>query len=336
MANLLLDLLLYNQRIKNLANIFLDWPPLLRNPLYQYLSRWQVKKIVDRYQKVPFSLRIENTNVCNARCYMCPHPIMRRTQGFMDRELYQKIIDQAAALGIGFINLHNFGEPLLDKDFCQKVSYAKAKGIEKVTTNTNGQLLSPQLVEGLIEAGLDEIFVSIDAASQEVFEKIRIGLDFNKVRENVLNLADLRKKKKKDKPIIIVDFLESDLNRHEKDLFMKQWSRKVDKVCISKIHDWSGKKKNVLRSSYKNYVAFSHLPCRLPFTELLINWDGTASICCQDTEGEVIVGDAKKETLAQIWQSKLLNTVRAKHLAIQTENLPLCANCKLRTFWWAF
>lgn len=335
-TDFVLNQLLYNQRIKDLANIVLDWRLLLDNPLYQYFSRWQVKRVINRYQKIPFSLRIENTNVCNARCYMCPHPEMRRTQGFMSSQLYQKIIDQAADLGINYVNLHNFGEPLLDIGFCQKVRYAKAKGIKRVSTNTNGQLLSAKLAEELIETKLNEIFISIDAASEEVFEKIRIGLDFKKVTENVLYLAKLKKKKKKDNPLIIVDFLEQDLNRHQVNKFINQWEGVADRVCISKIHDWSGKKDKILKSSYQNYVAASGLPCRLPFSELLINWDGTAVICCQDTEGEVVVGDAKKESLAQIWQGKRLNAIRAKHLKLMTETLPLCANCKLRTFWWAF
>jgi len=334
--NFILDLFLYNKGIKGTASILLGQPWFLRNPVYQYFLKKRVEQVVEKYRETPFAIRIENTNVCNARCYMCPHSTMKRKQGFMSKKLYQKIIDQASELGVDFVNLHNFGEPLLDKDFVWRVEYAKQRGVAWVSTNTNGQVLNKKLSKQLIKAGLDEIFISLDAATKKTYQKIRIGLDFDKIVRNIKNLASLRKKMNKDNPKIIVDFLEFDLNRQETNTFIKKWQGIVDGVCISQIHDWSLKKKNLFKSKFANYVSFSQSPCRLPFTELLINWDGTACLCCQDIEGEVIVGDANKQSLKKIWQGRVLDKIRKKHLTLDVNDLPLCQDCKLRTFWWAF
>lgn len=336
MTNYFLDQLLYRPWVKNLANKLLESPWFFRNPAYLFLSKGRVDQVVKKYRTRPFSLRIENTNACNARCFMCPHPIMKRKQGIMSRSLYQRIVDEAVNLGVDYINLHNFGEPLLDRDFVWRVGYAKNKGIRKITTNSNGQMLSPEVSRGLIESGLDELFVSIDAARLATYEKIRIGLDYQKVVDNVRRFVKLKKKLGVSRPLITVDFLETSLNKDEVDDFIQQWRGTVDHVCVSKIHDWSSKKKGLVLTNYNNFVSFSRTPCRLPFTELLVNWDGTVSLCCQDIEGEVIVGDVRKESLLAIWRGKKLEAIREKHRLQKTDDLELCKDCKLRTFWWLF
>jgi len=328
--------LLYNRVAKACANRLLEWPLFLRNRGYRYVLRRQIKRVIDRYRYVPFALRIENTNICNARCYLCPHPSMKRRKGSMSRELYKKLIDEACRWGVGYVNLHNFGEPLLDKDFAWRVAYAKRAGIARISTNTNAQQLDERLAQELIEAGHDEIIISLDALSQEMYEKIRTGLDYKKVLGNVEGLMALKRRMNVAHPRVIVDFLECDLNRHERKAFIRRWRHCVDDICISKIHDWSSAKKGIVDTGYRNYVSFSQAPCRLPFTELLINWDGSASLCCQDIEGEVIVGDANKESLKEIWTGDTLNRVREKHLALDVNRLTLCKDCTLRTFWWVF
>ena len=317
MRNLFLNQLLYNQNIKKIANFLLEQPWFIKNQIYRYFLEQRVNKVVKRYGKAPFSLRIENTNVCNARCFMCPHSSMKRRQGFMEKKLYQKIIDEATEMGINFINLHNFGEPFLDKDLVWRIKYAKEKGIKKISTNTNGQTLTEKLAEGLIEVGLDEIFFSIDAASRETYEKIRIGLNYDKVVANIEKLIELKKKNGKENPLITVDFLKSELNEGETKSFINLWQNIVDNICISQIHDWSNKKQQLSSVNYRNYVVFSGVPCRLPFTELLINWDGRASLCCQDVEGEVIIGDANRQSLEEIWQGDKINAIRQRHLFLR-------------------
>jgi len=322
-----LKYLLYNQTIKNTANFFLSQSWLLSNPLYQHLQNKKINQTIDKYKKVPFALRIENTNLCNAACFMCPHPQMRRKKGVMSRKLYKKIIDQAASLGIDYINLHNFGEPLLDHDFIWRVKYAKNKGIKKISTNTNAQTLNKKLARQIVNSGLDEIYISLDAATKSTYKKIRIGLDFDKVTTNVRSLIKLRPKLASSTPIITVDFLESSLNNNETQKFITQWRNLADNVCISKIHDWSAKKQSLTKEKFSNYVSFSKAPCRLPFTELLINWDGTVNLCCQDIEGEIVLGDANKQSLTQIWTSKKYQIIRNKHRQIKIDKLPLCNDC---------
>jgi radical SAM protein with 4Fe4S-binding SPASM domain len=336
MTKFLLNLLLYNYSLKRIANFLLKNRLFIQNPLYLHFYRQRINQVINQYSQKPFAIRIENTNICNGRCFMCPHPLMKRKQGLMDKDLYKKIIDNMSSLGISYLNLHNFGEPLLDKHFIWRIKYAKQKGITKITTNTNGELLNKKMAREIINSGLDEIFISLDAAKESTYQKIRIGLNYSKVMSNLKYLIRLKEKSKQKKPQIIVDFLISDLNCGEVDLFKQKWQDKVDNICLSEIHDWSLKVTGLSNRQYKNYVSYSKAPCRLPFTEMLVNFDGRVGLCCQDIEAEVIYGDLKTQSISEIWQSHLIEKIRNKHQKISVDKLKICQNCKLRTFWWFF
>jgi molybdenum cofactor biosynthesis enzyme MoaA len=107
----------------------------------------------------------------------------------MDDSLYNRIIDECAKYGCSDVHLHNFGEPLLDKHIAQRVQYAKKKGLKRVTIFSNGSLLTACQANELMDAGLDEIKISFDGATEEEFERIRLGLKFDKVAANIKELA---------------------------------------------------------------------------------------------------------------------------------------------------
>jgi len=332
----LLELILYNNFIKKNINFVLSKNLIYKNLIYKYFLKKKISFVVKKYKKKPFSLRVENTNFCNGKCFMCPYPIMKRKKGTMSKELYKKIIDQAVKFNIKYINLHNFGEPLIDKHFAWRVKYAKSKNIQRISTNTNATLLTQKVAKDIINSGLDEIYISVDAANKKTYQKIRIGLNYDLVQKNIKYLIKLKKQVNSNNPKIILDFLEFNLNKNETKKFINKWQDKVNNVCISQIHDWSNKKEIDIGKTITNYVDFSQSPCRLPFTEMLINWNGTVSLCCQDIDGEVILGNVNKESVIKIWQNKKYQKIRKSHLNLDTKKLKLCQNCKLRTFWWIF
>ena len=143
----------------------------------------------DRARRLPDIVQIESTNICNAKCVFCPRDEMHRRQGVMDMELFKKIVDECAALGITHVRVHNYGEPFLDRQLVEKVRYAKQKGIEEVGMISNGSLITEEIARGMIEAGLDAINISVDAAGKEVFERTRLDLNYDKVIANIRTLV---------------------------------------------------------------------------------------------------------------------------------------------------
>ena len=83
----------------------------------------------DRARRLPDIVQIESTNLCNAKCVFCPRDEMHRRQGVMDMDLYTKVVDECASLGITHVRMHNYGEPFLDRQLVEKVRYAKSRGI---------------------------------------------------------------------------------------------------------------------------------------------------------------------------------------------------------------
>src|SRR6188508_1711687 len=146
----------------------------------------------DRAPRMPDIVQIESTNLCNAKCVFCPRDEMHRRQGVMDMDLFRKVVDECAALGITHVRVHNYGEPFLDKQLVEKVRYAKSRGIAEVGMISNGSLITEEIARGMIEAGLDAINISVDAAGKDVFERTRLNLDYDEVTGNVRNLVRIR------------------------------------------------------------------------------------------------------------------------------------------------
>ena len=109
----------------------------------------------------PAEIWIEPTNFCNLRCKMCPQSGgLTREKGFMNLELYKKIIDEVGKWK-PIIKLFNLGEPLLHPEIVNMIKYAKKKGCY-VMINTNATLLNEKKSIDIINSGLDEISPSVD------------------------------------------------------------------------------------------------------------------------------------------------------------------------------
>jgi len=323
------DFLLFNYMVKKIF-AFIFFSQLTQNSkFYKKILEKRIKKVSKIYTEKPYCLRIENTNICNGHCTMCPREKMSRSSGIMDFELYKKIVDEAAEMKIDYINLHNFGEPLIDQNFSEKVIYAKSKGIKNVTTNSNGLLLNSKTAKKIIDSGLDKIFISVDAVSKDIYEKVRPRFNYETLIENIKNFIALRKSGNKKTPELIVNFVSIKENAHEAKRFINNWKNIADHANISFSHDWAGNQDNLRMDQIK----YSY-PCRLLWTELVVSWNGDYLLCCQDYDGSVVLGKVTDCSIKNIWQSKTLNAYRRRQLEVGRNGLALCENCKINTFWW--
>jgi MoaA/NifB/PqqE/SkfB family radical SAM enzyme len=146
----------------------------------------------------PVCLYLETTNRCNLLCTTCPRTYEQlEPEADMSWELFTSLIDQYP--NIARVVLHGIGEPMLVKDIAQRVQYLKDRNIY-VLFNTNGTLLTEANGRALIEAGLDELRVSLDAAESEVFQMVRGKDFFDKIVTNVRNFTQLQRTLNASKP----------------------------------------------------------------------------------------------------------------------------------------
>ena len=95
--------------------------------------------------------------------------------------------------------LHGVGEPMLVKHLPRMVRYLKDRGTY-VLFNTNGTVLNERNGRALIDADLDELRVSFDAANAESYRAIRGKNYFNRILKNVRAFRDLQEREGNVKP----------------------------------------------------------------------------------------------------------------------------------------
>ena len=131
----------------------------------------------------PVCLYLETTNRCNLLCTTCPRTFEAlESPGDMSWDLFTKIVDQFPK--IARVVLHGVGEPMMVPALPRMVRYLKDRGTY-VLFNTNGTLLTQRKGRELIDAGLDELRLSLDAAEPKAFKLVRGRDMFARIVRNI-------------------------------------------------------------------------------------------------------------------------------------------------------
>src|ERR1700736_7037444 len=166
----------------------------------RYFEGVRAEKDVPEHE--PVCLYLETTNRCNLLCTTCPRTYEElEPPADMSWELFASIVDQVPDLARAV--LHGVGEPMLVANLPRMVRYLKDRSAY-VLFNTNGTVLSQRHGRALIDAGLDEVRVSLDASNRESFKAIRGRDYFGRILRNVRAFADLQDREGHAKPQVSV------------------------------------------------------------------------------------------------------------------------------------
>jgi MoaA/NifB/PqqE/SkfB family radical SAM enzyme len=151
-----------------------------------------------RAEAEPVCLYLETTNRCNLLCTTCPRTFEDlEPPADMSWELFTSIVDQFPR--IARVVLHGVGEPMMVGALPRMIRYLKDRGVY-VLFNTNGTLLTQRAGRQLIDAGLDELRVSLDAATPQSFALVR-GRDlFARILRNVRAFTTMQRELKSTAP----------------------------------------------------------------------------------------------------------------------------------------
>jgi len=145
----------------------------------------------DVAEQPPVCLYLEVTNRCNLLCETCPRTFEDlEPPADMSWELFTRIVDQVP--NVARVVLHGVGEPMLVKELPRMIRYLKDRGTY-VLFNTNGTLLQPRKFQELIDTGLDELRVSLDAADRASYLAIRGKDFFNRIVRDVAKFTAYQK-----------------------------------------------------------------------------------------------------------------------------------------------
>ncbi|MFA6030752.1 MAG: radical SAM protein [Elusimicrobiota bacterium] len=277
----------------------------------------------------PKVVLIDTVSHCNLRCSMCVHPRMRRKKGIMPWPLFTKLIDEIAREDKGArVWLVFFGEALILKNrkpgIFEMIAYAKAAGLRDVVINSNANLLDDRAARRLIESGLDAVYIGLDAFSAETYSRLRVGGDYRKTVDNVLNLLRLKRELRAKKPDVFVQFVEMPENRAERPAFVRFWKRHGATVKIRPMVSWAGE----IRAGNLVLGNDQRWPCYWAMRTLSVTDSGKVVLCAVDLDAQYIAGDARRRSLKEIWNGKLAR-LREHHLRGRWSKLPkLCADCR--------
>ena len=143
----------------------------------------------------PLSVDINITDRCNFRCLQCRGAEKSYDpKGEIDSTDMKRIIRDMADMHIPYLTISG-GEPLLRYDFVlETIEYAQSHGI-KVGMVTNSSLLSEDKLTSLVEAGLHRIAISLDGATKETHDGIRMPGSFDKIMADLILCQELKKRK---------------------------------------------------------------------------------------------------------------------------------------------
>ncbi|MBZ0156313.1 MAG: radical SAM protein [Alphaproteobacteria bacterium] len=289
-----------------------------------YRFKWNMAAKYGTRFAFPLHLDIEVTDACNLRCIMCVHSYKKELKtGFIDISFARDLIDQGAGNGLYSLKFNWRGEPLLHKGLEDLVAYAKLKGIIDVQFNTNGMLLTEERIERLIDAGLDRIIFSLDGATKQTYERIRVGGNFDRVVENIGKVYEKKRERDSVRPFVRVQMVRMKDNKDEVDLFMRTWKPFVDDIRISDVTD-RGQGDQL---AVGDQVAVGRKRCPQPWQRLVISREGDALMCCGDWFKEQKVGDARTQTIREIWLGPQMREIRRIQREGKLNGISPCKDC---------
>ena len=295
--------------------------------LLRYLKNrfiWHVCPRMHYVTKFPDHVDIEISTVCNLSCPMCyttTDEFKKRVKcQFMSFDLFKKIIDECAEYKIYSIRLSLRGEPFMNKDVIRMIQYAHDKGIKEIATLTNAYVLTPQLFEQAMEAGLTWLTISVDGIG-ETYEGIRKPAKFSDLVEKIRQYKSLKDKHNSVKPVIKIQSVWPAL-RDCIEEYHNIFSPYVDNMASNPLIDY------LHNDSVSTIEYEKNFDCPQLYERLVIGSDGRVLLCSNDAMGKYILGDVNKERIYDIWHGEKIQKVRdlhKKHLGCK--EMETCREC---------
>jgi radical SAM protein with 4Fe4S-binding SPASM domain len=279
----------------------------------------------------PMMLVLSFAYPCNALCPHCPysHSTIRkeyRDAPYMDAALFRKIADEAGQYG-AYLRISGGGEPMLHPQATELLCYAKKVGC-KIGLITNGSKFTEENSLALIDAGVDMIEFSVDALDQENYERVRKGLDWDVLRENVDRMLALREQKKGTSKIVASCVNQDGIDVDEVE---KYWVNEVgiDYMIKRKYLTWGGNTDLDGEDSADNsqYLDTDKIPCPFIFERLNIDSRGTVMVCGYDISAHTEMGNANETSIHDIWHGPGFEFYRERHLAGRGKEISMCSKC---------
>ena len=288
----------------------------------------------------PFSVHMFVSYFCNFKCRYCLHALSDKqlaVKGFqrqmMEFSLYKKAIDDIAGFDepLKALIFAGHGEPLLHRNIARMVAYAKERSVaRRVEIVSNGSMLTPELSDALIAAGLDRLRISVQGIDGAAYARtMGHSIDYERLKENIAYFY--RHKKRTEVYCKIIDVAMN--GREDESEFYRQFAPICDEAAIEYeipfVHevDNAALKGSFDRSKQGNAVMGANV-CAMPFYMLVVTPNGDVVPCCS-TDVPIVYGNVREMSLTEIWQSPRVKGFARVHLLGNRERHPVCSICSV-------
>lgn len=264
-------------------------------------------------------LIIETTNVCDAKCVTCPREQYTQKPKTMDMELFRKIVDDAVQYGVESVDTCGFGEPLLDRHLFERYEYIRSRlPRADIFMSTTGFHLAKDKWDRTIEL-VDTIKFSIYGVTKPVYESFHGGR--LKYEDSMANILGFLAYKGSRKPRTVGLFLDTEINGHEKEAWLRRWEPMLNEVMIWKPHNW------VDGRHYRDVDYERQESCGRPENApMYVHADGTVSPCCFDIHKRIPLGNLNIHSIEQIYRGEPYRKLRQAHRECNFTDY-ICAKC---------
>tara|TARA_B100000780_G_scaffold265412_1_gene220807 strand:+ start:721 stop:1773 length:1053 start_codon:yes stop_codon:yes gene_type:complete len=296
-----------------------------------YTQNIQNKKFTDP-SNYPTTVVLELVNRCNLECVMCYQGFRNKAEkSTIDLKSLEMIFKDFKDNQLSALML-SISEPLLYKDFDKVLELAKEANIMDILLFTNGTLLNKKNAQKILESSITRLFVSIDGATSDTYNKVRIPVSerlkdknrLNDLENNIKNFIKMRDESFKELPVVRTSFVALDHNNFEMKKFIDKWVDIVDSVEVQretsiKAYDDIRSGKFNIKGNQKDY------DCSEPWGQVTVYSDGTVTPCCNTVGRNLPIGNISKNSLKEIWNGVEMMEVRKGFLKNDPSNV--CKSC---------
>lgn len=325
----------------------------------QKFSKEELLQKLESYRSSePVVYNIETTNACNMRCEMCPRTtMMTRPIETMQKETFEKVVNQLRPWTESewsawenfvlekyeidrndvsenhfflyvipkVIVLHGYGDPLLDKNIPDYVDMMTKRGLKSYFSCNPANINLERTIE-TFENGLDYVKYSVESVDDLRHKEVRgQQSNFSESYQKIVKLLDVKAQRNLKTTIVITMINLNKSWQQEEFQKVKDAFKGMDVYVYLKSQDQMWYEDNRQSTQSIHWLEF----CQFPWSSMTIKSNGESVECVEDFNNEIILGDAKTQSLHDIWNGEKYKRFRLDHFDL-TPGLKCTEQCDMR------
>ncbi len=279
---------------------------------------------------------------CNHTCLFCPQSVEKPAKAaWLDLDLLKKVLLEMPEENI-LLNISSYSETITAPNLVPAVRLMKTLRPKlPIAMATNGTIYHEQVVEDLVDAGLDHYSYSFDGATKEHYQTLMQVDHFERAWENLERVVAI--KRKKNSPMKITTHIMHFKGVEEAyEKFKAYWEDKLDAVVLRRVGNWGSDRLGLMKHLAEQGFVSAHdtpakrTPCTSIFMHFKLQYDGdyypcVAAIPAYNEHQVPALGNARTMTWSEAWHK--LGEMRRAHLEGRWDDYACCRSCNIWSMW---